>query len=455
MTPKEKYKIFWFEKWDYRLDTERHCLLIELNYSLDKQISFRETLQLPVQWKIIPKHSLKALEKAIEALHLAGGISYYKTYLPREMAGVDLDENQARFWREVYEKGLGEFFYRNKIDFRGLINFPALKKESEPPPGDSPLEEDCLLPLGGGKDSIVSAEILKQAGIDFTLISLRDADPIANTAHAIGKPRLVIDRQLDAELFRLNDQGAYNGHVPITAYISFLLVLCGIVYGKKYLVMSLEKSANFGQLLFHGLDVNHQYSKSEEFEGNFRRYIASYVHSGIEYFSLLRGYHELKIASIFCQLQNFDRYANIFTSCNSNFRIIRERARTLWCCNCPKCLFVFIILAPFLEKKKLLTIFGENLLERHDLLPLLEELLGQRNFKPFECVGTVEESQLALLLISQKADYQNDLLVRYFTDKILPHLGRTDWQNEKDKLLSMSDKNFIPLKFREILHNYD
>jgi hypothetical protein len=455
MPVKETYKRFCFDKWAYRLDKEEKKLVIDLHYSLDKKLNFKETLAIPVTWKKIPEKSVEALENAIAALHIIGGISYFKTYLPREMEGLELTEEQAAFWKKVYERGLGEFFYKNNIDFRGIVNFPVSGKAKAKQSAATPLKETCLVPIGGGKDSIVTAQILKKAGVDFTLFSLRDADPIANTTNAIGKPRIVVDRQLDNQLFQLNEQGALNGHVPITAFISFLAVVCAIAHGHKFLVLSLEKSANYGQLIFHGMDINHQYSKSEEFEEDFRNYVKKHIHSQIEYFSLLRGFSELKIAKIFAGFDDFDRFSLIFTSCNANFKIHKTRSSTLWCCDCPKCLFVYIILAPFLEKQKMVEMFGQNLLERHDLLGLFDELLGQKNFKPFECVGTLEESQLALKLISCSTAYRDDLLVRHFNDKILPKLVKINWPKRTRELLSLGETPFIPKKFLTILKQYE
>ena len=136
-------------------------------------------------------------------------------------------------------------------------------------PQVNPLPERCLVPIGGGKDSLVTAELLNEAGVDFTLFSLRDAGLIADTSAIVGRPRIVVERMIDPQLFALNEAGALNGHVPITAYISFVTAVCAVLYGYKYLVYSLEKSANYGQVIFHGMDINHQYSKSEEFEGGF------------------------------------------------------------------------------------------------------------------------------------------------------------------------------------------
>lgn len=448
---KKKYQQFWFEGFNYQWEAREQLLRLNLKYSFDREVMLEEQLEMPVsesQWKRV---DLASLEKALEALHIIGGISYYKAYLPAEMCGLEFSQEQADFWQKVYQHGLGEFFYRNKIDFRGLINFPASKGLKRKKPKEVILAERSLVPIGGGKDSVVTAELLKEAGEDFMLFSLRDAQPIKATAEVVGKPRLIVQRQLDSKLFQMNAQGAYNGHVPITAYISFLLVVCAIVYDYRYIVMSLEKSANYGQLLFHGMDINHQYSKSEQFEKDFRQYVKKHINKSVEYFSLLRGFNELRIAKIFAGLKNFDLYSRIFTSCNANFKIEKDQNNQLWCGHCPKCAFVFLILAPFINREKMLEIFGGDLINNLELSELFEELLGVRNFKPFECVGTVEESQVALWMISQNKAYQNDSLVRHFQSNLLPRLKVNDWENKKTAVLRTMPVPMIPDRFKTII----
>lgn len=452
----KKYQAFYFEGVKYAYDFDASVLEVLLNYSLDGIEKFTEKLGFPMtadQWKVA---DMKLLDKALEGLLLVGGISYYKTYCPArmELGSINLNKEQAAFWTKLYERGLGEFFYQNDLDWRGLINFPVAKSSTGHTMADGKkLRERSILPIGGGKDSIVSGEMLRLGGEEFTTFSLRDAEPIRQTSEVLGKPRLIISRELAPRLIEMNAAGALNGHVPITAYISFLLAVAALLYDYKYLVLSLEKSANFGQVIFHGMDVNHQYSKSEEFEGDFRQYLKKYICGDIEFFSLLRGFYEIKIAQIFAGLNNFDRYAPLFTSCNANFKIVKEKSGTKWCGHCPKCLFVFIILAPFVGKDDLVKIFGANLLDNDELKNLFEETLGVRDIKPFECVGTFEETQLAMLKISQKKEWQSDILVGHFVAKILPKFN-VDWTSREQQLLSMQKGHFILEKFLKIIKSH-
>ena len=465
--PQEKFKQFHFDGFEYRFDAEASRLLVYLRYSLSGgrdgeatasgEERFTEIMVFPLEDQRWAEVDRTALERALAALHLMAGISYYKTFLPAEMAGVELDRAQSEFWTKVYQRGLGEFFYRNQIDFRGLINFPISKAASADAPTDEqvhPLPNRCLVPIGGGKDSLVTIELLKEAGIDFTLFSLRDAAPIAATAALAGKPRIVVERQLDPRLFELNEAGALNGHVPITALIAFVSAVCGILYGYRYLVFSLEQSANYGQLIYHGMDVNHQYSKSAEFEADVRAYLERYVRPGLEFFSMLRPLNELAIAKIFASLPAFGQYAPRFTSCNANFTIQRDQSPTPWCGHCPKCAFVFLILAAFVPREQMIKMFGGNLADHEDLLPLFEELLGLKNFKPFECVGTPEESRAALELISRNPAYANDLLVRAWLDKWRKKWTAEELESSIKLALASGEQGFLPEQFWQIIKKH-
>lgn len=438
----EKFDKFWFEGTEHKIEGDN--LLIELKYSLDKKVFFTEKLSMPVTFSGRMGVVGPAFEKALKALHMVGGISYYKAYLPAEMAGLELSGEQAEFWKKVYERGLGEFFFKNKIDFRGLIKFPSGKSEETAVNLNG---HGSLVAIGGGKDSIVTAEIMKAAQADFELFSLRDSEPIRQTAEIVGKSRLIVSRQIDAQLFELNEKGALNGHVPITAYISCLMTLCAVYYGYAEVIMSLEKSSNFGQFDYLGMDINHQYSKSEEFEKDFREYLGRCL-GGIEYFSLLRKFDELKICQILTRLSNFDQYAPLFASCNRNFKINGEKPATKWCGECPKCAFVYLCLAAFLPRSRMVEIFGQDLLDKADLQDLFAEILGEKNFKPFECVGTPEESWGALYLIAKKGEYNDSLLVKTYAEKALTKTALAE------ESLKIKTGGFLTEKWEKVIAKY-
>ncbi|TSC58285.1 MAG: hypothetical protein Greene041619_716 [Candidatus Peregrinibacteria bacterium Greene0416_19] len=459
---------------------------IQLQYSLDDDISFTETVTIPLQGANLQDMNVTAFANALRSLHLIGGISYYKTCLPKtlEIRSAPLTQDQAAFWNSVYENGLGEFFYRNNIDFRGLIHFPSSQPPPPvppPPPGEGARgwglvsknkgkKPRVLVPLGGGKDSVVTAELLRKAGYDVTLLRMGHHPLIEELARTMKLPLLTVDRRLSPALFDLNAQGALNGHVPITAYLSFVAVIVALLHGFDAVAMSNERSANIGNVEFHGKEINHQWSKSLEFERDFQEYVRQSIATDIEYFSLLRPLSELHIAKLFTELP---QYFHCTTSCNKNWKILSsqppppvppppsgEGARgwgldknkdgtKLWCGTCPKCAFVFLLYAAFLPRQTLEEIFGKNLFEDGKLTPLYRELLGLEGIKPFECVGTPEESRAAFLMAHERGDLDDTLMMRMFVSDVLPSI-----KNEKELLQDVfvpSDEHVIPDAYRSAL----
>ncbi len=468
------YDTFIFDSYDLDESTGE----IFLRYSLDDEIHFTETLVLPSALTNLQATSYQ-LQASLFALHLIGGISYYKTCLPKniEIRSGSLTADQAAFWNSVYENGLGEFFYRNNIDFRGLINFPAdvnghaAAGNGRAMDGNGGAEDGhamdtnitnkrtnektkkrILVPIGGGKDSIVTMELLKAQGKDCTLFRL-GAHPLINEIAAqAGLPLMNVQRKLSAELFKLNEQGALNGHVPITAYLSFVTVLLSLLYDFDAVAMSSERSANIGNVEFHGKEINHQWSKSLEFERMFQDYVGKHITPSVSYFSLLRPLSELGIVKLFTQ---YPQYFPMTTSCNTNWKILKKLPSPahgggaggggLWCGICPKCAFVFALLAAFLSKAELTKMFGKNLFDDASLMPLYKELLGLEGFKPFECVGTPEETKAAFLLAHERGDLDDTVMMKMFLQDIQP--GIQDAKALMDEALTPSPEQAIPKEF--------
>lgn len=417
---------------------------------------FIETLTLPreVDLEKVPANLLKTV---FDNLLLILGISYWKTYCPGDIRlnSLQLTKEQAQFWNTVYTKGIGEFFYKNQIDFRGLVNFPHCEVETKPI--SFPRKNRSLLPIGGGKDSVVSGELLKAAGKKFSAFTLGTHPIQQQVAQVMGVDLLSVGRTIDAQLFELNKNAdVFNGHVPISAIYHFVGLLLAILYDYRYVIFSNEASSNYGNLNYLGETINHQWSKSFEFEKMFQDYVKGFITPDVTAFSLLRPAHEIKIVELFSK---YSQYFPIFSSCNRNFRInidkeVSKTTRILgegWCGECSKCAFVFVSLAAFLPKEKVVEIFGQNLLTKESLTPIFEELLGLRKVKPFECVGTQEETQLAFYLAYEKNEYNKDsimiLFIVNFRDRFPNILSK------KESLLSASKEHLIPENFKEVIRN--
>jgi len=389
---------------------------VRLHYALDEDWHFCEELWFPGADLPLSPDRAAALDRVLHALHLVAGISYYKTAIPPEIRVETRlpDAASAAFLGRLYRHGLGEFAYQNQLDLRQRCQFPAGADWPDAPV--LPLPHRSIVPVGGGKDSIVALETLRQRGEPLTLFSVGQARIIREVVAVADLPYLTVERRLSPQLFALNQAGAYNGHVPISAIIAYILAAAAILYGFDRVVMANERSANVGNLGEGETEVNHQYSKSLAFEQGVQAEFAKLL-PGFQYFSLLRPLSELEIARRFAALP---AYHGVFSSCNANYKIHPDaRLTTRWCLDCPKCRFVFLALAPFLEKSQLLAIFGKNLLADPQQQAGFDALIGVDAHKPFECVGEVEESLAAFYLLSQQAAWQDDLLVARFRRELL------------------------------------
>jgi hypothetical protein len=262
-----------------------------------------------------------------------------------------------------------------------------------------------------------------------------------------GLALLNLKRKLAPQLFEYNRIGAWNGHIPVTAINSSILLCAAILYGYDAIAFSNERSASEATLEYDGQQVNHQWSKSLDFERRLREYTKSHIAADLDYFSLLRPWSELAVTRAFAQSTHYD---DVFSSCNRNFRIRSERPADRWCGQCPKCHFVFLALAPFVAKPRLLKIFGRNLLDDAALAPGYDALLEYREHKPFECVGEGRESRAAMYTLSQRPEWREDALVARFAEEILPQLERGPLALAP--LLTPSAEHFLPFRLQHLLH---
>lgn len=395
-----------------------------LSYAFDDGEPMVEVLRFPGAPASVPAGREAAFERALRLLHGIAGVSYYKAAVPAEIEvrGAPLDRRMAALLDAIYLHGLGEFAHENRLDLRGRIAFPH---DGSTPPAAPVLglPRRALVPIGGGKDSLVSIEILKAAQEPAAAVWVGQSELIRACAQATQLPQLNIERHLAPALFELNRQGAYNGHIPVTAINSAILTLAALLYGYDSIAFSNERSASVGNLSHDGFEVNHQWSKGSDFEQRYGEYLHNHVAADLHYYSLLRPLSELAVTERFARLT---RYHQLFSSCNRNFRLRGDRPSSRWCGECPKCRFVFLALAPFLAKPSLLAIFGRNLLDESAQIPGFDALLEYGAHKPFECVGEAIESRAALKALTERADWREDTVVRRFADEVLPALGPLD-----------------------------
>ena len=391
------YKEFSFDS--YQINLNENC--ITFHYSVDGEIFFDPVLKLDLS----TVKDKSQIETEVFNLGMAEIPSFYKSVCTPKIvvkAGY-LNIDQIKFWEHLYTNGLGEFFFRNKIDYRNLIkiecNLPTDKtNEITKKTTSSSTTKKYLVPCGGGKDSVVAAEILKSKNIDFTWYVLEPWKVCQRVIKTSGNPKLIAVQRNPSEYFskilELNAQGYYNGHVPITSVYIFSATLVAAIYGFTDIVLSNERSANLGNTKYLGNEINHQYSKSFEFEKLCHDYIQRFIKPDLKVYSLLRNLYEIQIVEKFSKLT---KYHSTFLSCNKGLKTDLG-----WCGECAKCAFVFAMMSAFIDLKEVTKIFGKNLFEDEKLLKVYKELLGLEDFKPWDCVGIPEEVWLAFYLAKKR-----------------------------------------------------
>ncbi|MEH0822619.1 MULTISPECIES: hypothetical protein [unclassified Micromonospora] len=410
----------------------------------DGEQRFTEVITLPLPADPPSDDTVAALGRVLELLHVVAGVSYYKAAAPRRLVlPAPLGPAAAELVTAVYTKGLAEYAYRNQLPH-------VLDLRPEVPSGTvSPAREyddsdrRPLSAVGGGKDSIVSLEALRKAGFDPVPFSVNPNHVIVSVNEASGLAPLAARRRIDPVLFDLNAAGALNGHIPVTAINSLIAVATAVLHGLGPVVMSNERSASDPNLIWNGHEINHQWSKGVEAEGLLRAALAEHAGLTEPYFSLLRSLSELHIARLFAGI---DRYDAVVTSCNAAFKL--RDASERWCRDCPKCRFVFLAMAPFMPRERVVRIFGDDLLADESQIPGYRELLGVDGHKPFECVGEVEESVVALSLLAEQEQWREAPVVRALVDAV----PETAWSAAAaSDVFTPGGPNFVPAPYAKTL----
>ena len=393
------------------------------------------------------------LENILFHLHLALWISYYKAY-PTEKLLIkswNIDEESLGFWKKFYINWLWEFLFQNKISPKNLFQFECISDRNIEKKEFS-ISEKSLVPIWGWKDSIVSLELLEKNNFEFDTFVFWKIDSIKQDCINISdKNNFFVSRKISENLFQLNQQWYFNGHVPITWIIAFVMHCVAYLFDYKYLVLSNELSANFWNTTWQWVEINHQWSKSLEFEVDLKKYVEKNISEKIKYFSLLRGMYEIKIAKLFSQL--WKKYFSAFSSCNNNFKIQKEKNHSgIWCNSCPKCAFVYTMLHPFLSSDEIHEIFGKDLYEDENLEELFSELLWISWIKPFECVGTNQEVTLAMYYSYKNFTWENlPFILKIFQEKVLVNFEENTINTLENLLFTIDENNIIPEKFKKIL----
>lgn len=427
-----------FSYLDFGWRIEANSMFVRYHFS-DGIHDFHPEYVLPLPDEFVVKDE-QLLDNLLFHIGLCEVISYWKSSCAPEIKihPFALSKEGETWWKKLFYHGLGEFRYLNRIqcDEGAFVQF-SYESERHPEPVETDIAGGVLVPVGGGKDSAVTLELLKAVQEDVTPFMMNGIPASFRTIERAGfspEKSINIKRSLDSTLLKLNEEGYLNGHTPFSALLSFAALTMAVLYKKKHIALSNESSAN--ESTIPGTKINHQYSKSLEYENDFRSYYKKYITPSIEYFSFLRPLTESAIARLFAGLP---QHHATFRSCNCGSK------SDTWCGRCSKCLFVWIILSPYLSSDALSTIFGKDLGADMSLLEDFKKLSGLLPEKPFECVGTVDEIRQSIAYAFRNGHQDNELYL-YFM-KNMPD-GFVPSHNISHKL---SPSHNVPAEFLVIL----
>ncbi|MEI7500074.1 MAG: hypothetical protein WCK84_06445 [Bacteroidota bacterium] len=443
---REQFPFFVFEKQEYWLTSRG--LEIRFTFNLADKYQFYPSIFIPRNSFFRPDEEItNHIENIIFNLGMIELISYWKATCSPMLVikPFALHPEQVSWWKKLYFHGLGEFFYLNNLDVTE-DSFMEVKVASQVilSAENFEFDEGIIIPVGGGKDSAVTLELSGSRPGSLPLImNPRGASLETIAAKGFSMEQFIeIRRTIDPTLLKLNELGFLNGHTPFSALLAFVTALSAIVTGRRHIALSNESSAS--EATIEGTDINHQYSKSLKFESDFRDYIKRWISEDINYFSLLRPLNELQIASFFSR---FPKYHQVFKSCN-----VASKTNS-WCGCCAKCLFTFIILSPFLDEEHLVVIFGKNLLADASLMLLFDQLTGVAEEKPFDCVGTIREVNLALCeVIRHNVDKELPVLLNYYRNsQSFYKYSQFDFASE---LFQVSSEHYLLPEFKILIEDW-
>ena len=230
-----KYPQFIYDS--FKVEKKNNNLKFSYRFIIEPDIVFNPTVTI----KNIPVSRIEALNDSVInnlAFHigLAEIPSYWKATCSPDIlikAGT-LDKEQINYWEKTLLKGMGEFYFVNNIDFTEK-NFINIKTESSEKVKRGVFKErikneKTIIPVGGGKDSIVTIEAL-MGKIRTNVLMLNKIKCDEDVAKRAGyRDPITIDRNMDQKLKCLNSKGFLNGHNPFSTYLAFISISCAVLF---------------------------------------------------------------------------------------------------------------------------------------------------------------------------------------------------------------------------------
>ncbi|MBR2709116.1 hypothetical protein IKE98_02175 [Candidatus Saccharibacteria bacterium] len=339
------------------------------------------------------EYDQKVLDDALFFAFIVIGTSYYKA-APTTSVNLDanLTKKQKTFFDQIYQEGLSQFAFENNLTRENLAHFINSEKEN-PTPKTTNNTDKTLILLSGGKDSLLSAEIIRSEGKPYEIAYISSQQNYPEIIDSFKTP-LIIKRHLDKE--NLEKVSGLNGHVPVTLINEAIAIIEAILTGCSRIELGIGKEGLEPHAFIGDLPVNHQWSKTYDAQTQLKDYLRTYIANNIEIGSVLENYTELEIAKLFAE-KCWNKYGQQFSSCNiANYKLDANNRELKWCGHCAKCANSYLLFAPFVEFEKQKALFGRDLFSDPEMARIFKGLLGIDGvMKPFECIASIEELRWA------------------------------------------------------------
>ena len=390
MNHQPRYESFIFESYGY----EPEAGMASFRYSFDNERHFTERVVFEPQ----QTYDEQVLDRALWLAFLVVGTSYYKCFPGARVEFSDhtLTLLDVELLTAVYRDGLSQFVFENNISPEILPTFRATGDDENPSHYNG---KGTLALQSGGKDSLLLAELIKQRAHPFETVYMSSSESYPHVIDQIQqRPPRIMRRMIDHDaLVTAQNDGALNGHVPVT-YITYSLALIdAVLHSEDTVLAAVGREGNEAHEFIGDFAINHQWSKTWQAEILLARYVAERIAPELRVGSPLRCYSELRVAELFVQTA-WRNYGHSFSSCNlANYAQGKANNILTWCGECPKCANSFVLFAPFVEPEELMNLFGgQNLFAKPSLTDTFKGLLGIDGvMKPFECVGEIDELRRA------------------------------------------------------------
>ena len=248
---RQKYKKFIYK--DFKITEDKESINITYYFEIPGLTKFEPNIQIMkknIKYKSIDNEYIRNI---VFNLGMIEVISYWKCVCSENVIIEcgNLNGEQKQWFKKLYYNGTGEFRYINNIHIEQekFVNFVTNKEVESivPEIPSTDILSGYIIPVGGGKDSVVTLEKLKEEKRNNYCLTVGGKEPVLECCKIAGyndNQIIEVKRTIDANLLELNKEGYLNGHTPFSSVLAFLSYLIAYLTNKKYGKLTVLEKTN-------------------------------------------------------------------------------------------------------------------------------------------------------------------------------------------------------------------